>query len=471
MAISSPVGPWRRPHATTVALAGLGGLTVASYVYGAQPHLPYGFPFRDLALAQALLFGCAAWVMLTGLVGRPAFIVILTVAILCRVPLVFHPPYFSTDVYRYVWDGRVQGAGINPYRYIPADPALAALRDTTIYPHINRRDYAHTIYPPLAQGIFLAVTRISQGVTGMKTAMVAFEGMTLWILCIVLGRLGLPPARVLLYAWHPLVLRQYAGDGHIDAAAITFIVIALWAHVRRWEGLVGVALGCATLVKLYPALLFPALYRRWGWKMPVAMGATFVAGYLPYLGVGAGVIGFIPGYAGEEGILTGDRFFLLSLVRRVVAAVPTPVYIGAAIVALLVIAYRGLRAEDRTAVGDVRYGAVVATAFVVLFSTHYLWYFGWVALFLCFAPTIALLYLTGAATFLYSVLGFRPFFGLRSEMPSFDVALYVPFALFALGERWPAVFAQRHVRGGTPDAAAQGAHAGPQRIELGGRET
>jgi alpha-1,6-mannosyltransferase len=470
MVISSPVGPWRGPHATMIAIAGLGGLTVASYVYGAQPHLPDAFPFKDLALVQTLLFGCAAWIVLTRQVGRSAFIVILTVAILCRVPLVFHLPYFSTDVYRYVWDGRVQGAGINPYRYIPADPALAALRDTVIYPRINRRDYAHTIYPPLAQGIFLAVTRISQGVTGMKAAMVGFEAMTLWILCIVLGRLGLSPARVLLYAWHPLVLWQYAGDGHIDAAAITFIVIALWAHVRRWEGLAGVALGCATLVKLYPALLFPALYRRWGWKMPVAMGATFVVGYLPYLGAGAEVIGFIPGYAREEGLLTGDRFFLLSLARRVGAVVPTQVYVGAAIVGMLVIAYRMLREHDRTALGDVRYGAVVATAFLVLFSTHYLWYFGWAVLFLCFAPTIALLYLTGAATFLYSALGFRPFFGLRSEMPSFDVALYVPFALFVLGGCWPAVVAQRHVRGRTPDAAAQGAHAGPQRAELGGRE-
>src|SRR5689334_16872053 len=123
MVMSRPGSPWRGPHATSLALVALGGLTVASYIYGAQPHLPDAFPFRDLALVQALFFGCAAWIVLTGQVSRPAFIVILTVAILCRVPLVFHPPYFSTDVYRYVWDGRVQGAGINPYRYIPADPA------------------------------------------------------------------------------------------------------------------------------------------------------------------------------------------------------------------------------------------------------------------------------------------------------------------------------------------------------------
>jgi alpha-1,6-mannosyltransferase len=428
-------GRWRT-HPTTAALTGLGVLTVASYVYGAQPHFPYIFPFGafgEVALIQALLFGSSAWIVLTGRVSRPAFIVIVVVAILCRGLLVVRPPYFSTDVYRYVWDGRVQAAGINPYRYVPSDPALAPLRDAAIYPYINRRDYAHTIYPPLAQVIFLGATRIAPSVTGIKAAMAGFEAVTVWLLCALLARLGLPRGRVLLYAWHPLVVWQYAGDGHVDAAAITFIVAALFAHVRRRETLTGVALGCAALVKFYPALLFPALYRRWGWKMPAAMIATFVAGYLPYLGVGAGVIGFLPIYAGEEGIFSGRRFFLLNVARRLGAAVPVPVYIGIALAALLIIAYRVLREQNRTLLSDLQAGAALSTAFVVLFSTHYLWYFGWVVPFLCFAPTVALLYLTGVPPFLFSALGLRPFVGLGGEMPSFDVVLYLPFALLGLG--------------------------------------
>ena len=74
-----------------------------------------------------------------------------------RLMVMLSPPFLSSDLYRYVWDGRVQAAGINPYLYIPADPALAGLRDTAIFPHINRADYAPTIYPPVAQAIFLAV--------------------------------------------------------------------------------------------------------------------------------------------------------------------------------------------------------------------------------------------------------------------------------------------------------------------------
>jgi hypothetical protein len=372
--------------------------------------------------------------VLAGRVTKVAFGVILAVAMLCRVLLVLGPLTFSTDVYRYVWDGRVQRAGINPYQYIPADPALARLRDTAIYPRINRRDYAHTIYPPLAEGIFLLVARISPSVTAMKAAVVGFEAMTVWALCALLGQLGLPRGRVLLYAWHPLILWQYAGDGHIDAAASTFVAIALLAHVRRREALTGAALGCAALVKLYPLVLFPAFYRRWGWKMPAALAATVTAGYLPYLRVGTGVIGFIPGYVREEGILTGERFFLLNLARLTGAAVPTAAYIAAALLVLAAIGYRVLREPQRTAMGDVRASAVLTTALVVLFSTHYLWYFGWVVPFLCVAPTAALFYLTGAAMFLYTAVAYRPFFGLRGEMPAFDVALYGPFALCLAGE-------------------------------------
>ena len=63
-------------------------------------------------------------------------------------------------MYRYVWDGRVQLAGINPYRYVPAADQLAFLRDAAVYPNINRAEYAHTVYPPVAQAIFaLAAAR------------------------------------------------------------------------------------------------------------------------------------------------------------------------------------------------------------------------------------------------------------------------------------------------------------------------
>ena len=104
-----------------------------------------------------------------------------------RLALLFVEPYLSTDIYRYVWDGRVQAAGINPYRHVPSAPEVAHLRDAAIFPNINRADYAVTIYPPAAQAIFLAVTRLGESVVAMKLGLLAFEccdrGRCCWRCC------------------------------------------------------------------------------------------------------------------------------------------------------------------------------------------------------------------------------------------------------------------------------------------------
>src|SRR5262249_42509982 len=106
---------------------------------------------RDLSsfIVAALLQG-AGWSVAAFLVarrddgGRTALAVILTTAVLLRIGALTAPVYLSDDIYRYIWDGRVQAAGINPYRYIPTDTHLAPLRDETVYPNINRNNYAPT---------------------------------------------------------------------------------------------------------------------------------------------------------------------------------------------------------------------------------------------------------------------------------------------------------------------------------------
>ncbi len=137
-------------------------------------HFVIGFGL--VAMYQALLYLVAVWVVLNRPVDRWTFVIILVCAAGCRLVCLFSPPFLSTDIFRYVWDGQVQAAGINPYRYIPADPHLAFLRDLDIYPHINRRTYAHTIYPPGAQMLFLLITRIGASVLWMKAGMVGAGG-------------------------------------------------------------------------------------------------------------------------------------------------------------------------------------------------------------------------------------------------------------------------------------------------------
>jgi len=69
------------------------------------------------------------------------------------------------------------------------------------------------------------------------------------------------------------------------------------------------------LVKFFPVILLPAIYRRWDKKLPIAFVTTIVICYLPYvLGAGAGVLGFLPQYAKAEGLQSGERYYLLDLI-------------------------------------------------------------------------------------------------------------------------------------------------------------
>ncbi len=143
--------------------------------------------FLKLVLIESGVFIASCWITLRAQAKRSTFFIVIIFAGLFRLSLLFAPPYLSDDIYRYIWDGRVQAAGINPYRYIPAEPELANLRDDKIYPRINRRDVAHTIYPPIAEGVWFLTTRISESVTWMKATMILFEAMAIWAIANLLA--------------------------------------------------------------------------------------------------------------------------------------------------------------------------------------------------------------------------------------------------------------------------------------------
>ncbi len=336
----APDQPGSTPPATTATLLVLLGLASIAILFLAKPKVAalQIDSFLWLAGAQAILCLAGAALVWNRRSSRAVFWIIFGVGVLLRLGLVGETPKLSDDVYRYIWDGRVQTAGINPYRYIPADPHLAFLRDDAIYPHINRRDYAPTIYPPFTQMFFFAVTRVSESIVWFKTVLLGLEGLTLWLLARLLVSFKLPRERVLIYAWNPLVIWEFS-SGHIDFLMTPLVLLALLARRRRRDALTGVLLGCAALVKFFPLVMFPALYRRWGWKMPFAAALTICLGYLPYVGAGAGVFGFLPGYVGEEEMGNG-RFFLLLLARYVTGGIeiPAAAYLILCFVALLFLA-------------------------------------------------------------------------------------------------------------------------------------
>jgi alpha-1,6-mannosyltransferase len=387
----------------------------------------HGFVF--VALAQGALYLSAVWLVVRYQSPRHALALILAVAALMRVGAVLTPPYLSDDLYRYIWDGRVEAAGINPYRYVPSDTHLAALRDATIYPNINRRTYAPTIYPPVAEYIFLAATRLSESVSWMKATMAVFDVAGMVMLLRLLALIGLPRERILIYAWHPLPIWEFAGSGHVDAVVVGFVALALWWRRREAAWLTGVALACAALVKFFPAVIFPALYRRWDWKMPLAAVAVTIAAYLPFIGAGLGVLGFVPGYISEEGLDSGAGFFVWNLLHFWFSLGKGSVLLYLA-AAAAVLAAAGIHVILSDLTGDRFFSAVAALAalFTLLLSPHFPWYFAWLVPFLCFAPSPAMLYLSVSSLLLYFISGGPDLDGGRTLIEAF---IYGPFAALA----------------------------------------
>src|SRR5215471_7773981 len=94
---------------------------------------------RVVAFVISLCVAGAMWLLAVvivrhGRLSRRAIWLVLAVAVAMRLLTLAAPPMLSSDVYRYVWDGRMQLAGINPYRYLPIADELAFLRDEAVYP-------------------------------------------------------------------------------------------------------------------------------------------------------------------------------------------------------------------------------------------------------------------------------------------------------------------------------------------------
>lgn len=419
------------------------GLTLPQPIIG-QFGIGYGGAldhFVILGCVQGLVYFIAVALILRGAISARTIWIILGFASIFRLMVVVFPPFLSNDMYRYIWDGWVQAAGINPYRYIPDDSHLAFLRDQAVFPDINRASYAHTIYPPAAEVIFFIASSVGRilaipPVLTMKLAMLILEGGGVWAMIRLLDHARLPRARILIYAWNPLPVWEFAGSGHVDAIAIFFIAMALLAVCTGRPGWGAAALAGAVLTKFLPMILLPALWRQWDWKFAFVFIAIIVALYLPYLGVGKGVLGFLGGYGAQEGIDSGQGIFLLSLLRQVVALPPYAAALYLAVAALglaalgILMVFRKptqLPSEALTRL-IARRAMLLGCVLMVALSPHYPWYYCWLLIPACIVPWPGALYLVTATFLLYLNPTHMGLF-----WPAF---VYGPFMLLALRDAW-----------------------------------
>jgi len=226
-----------------------------------------------------------------------------------RLTLVLAPPALSDDVYRYAWDGRVLGAGYNPYDHAPADATLAHLRGDE-WERINNPEL-RTIYPPMAQALFAAWAAIWPTATGFKLLSSAFD---IGVLCMIILLAGGSPFRRrgsprdeaqhravlagVFYGLNPTVCIETGMSGHVEPLALLPMLVAVLLSTRVHAGgdpaparsgfggwLAPPLLGLACATKLAPTLLWPVLARR-DWRFWLGVPIVLVAVYLPFSSAG-----------------------------------------------------------------------------------------------------------------------------------------------------------------------------------------
>ena len=218
----------------------------------------------------------------------------LALAALWRIPFLMTPPGPDDDIHRYLWDGRVQRLGYNPYSVIPADPALAGLH-TPETRELNNPEVPSP-YPAGAQLFFRAVTAIHESIFAFKIAFVICDFAIVLVLVNVLRRSGQGEHWVLAYAWHPLIAANVAGSGHIDILGALLLLVSAAALGRHWRMMAAIAFALAVAVKFLPIVLTPLYWRRVRVRDALLAALIFGVLYVPFLEHGRIPIGSLSTY-------------------------------------------------------------------------------------------------------------------------------------------------------------------------------
>jgi Glycosyltransferase family 87 len=319
----------------------------------------------------------------------------LVLAALWHLPFLLTPPGSDDDVHRYLWDGRVQRLGYNPYTVVPSDPALGALHIPETRA-LNNPDVPSP-YPAGAQLFFRAITAIHESVFALKVAFVVCDSAIVLVLLDILRRSGQGAHWVLAYAWNPLLATDVAGSGHIDIVGALLLLVSIAALQRRWRAAAAVAFGLAVAVKFLPIVLLPLYWRRV--RTRDAVLAAIVVGllYAPFFNHGRIPIGSLGTYV--------QRFRFNDPVFATLEGVAAPQLVAG--LAVLVGFLTAIWMRRKSAEGSSDAFAWPMAASLLCAPVVYPWYLLWLLPFLRSASTVPIIIWTVSIIPTYDVWHLR----------------------------------------------------------------
>jgi hypothetical protein len=353
------------------------------------------------AFAVFLIAVLAVWRARPDLSSRLVWPIVI-VGIALRLAVAPIRPATTTDIYRYLWEGQVVRAAMNPYAEAPDSPRLRHLRNWVweIVPFKS----VPAAYPPVAQYAFALAGFIpGPPVIVLKLVLALFDVGTVLLLVSILAAMKQPKSWVILYAWHPLAICELVARGHLDTIGIFFMVLAFRllligrpcerSQQRRrllMAALSGAALAMSVLAKGYALVIAPFLFlaarprRR---VFLVAMAATAALAYAPFASAGLGLFRgatmYGRGWRGNSSV-----FALLNLALSRVSthhdAIARAICLVALVAWVAALLRKAMLAPGDQA-GTARYALLALIGFFLFSPAVYPWYLAWTIPWLCLA--------------------------------------------------------------------------------------
>ena len=285
------------------------------------------------------------------------------------------PPGLDDDIHRYVWDGRIQRLGYNPYIVVPSDPALASLH-TSETRTLNNPEVPSP-YPPGAQLFFRAVAAIHESTFALKVAFVVCDLAIVFVLLDILHG----EHWVLAYAWHPLLAIEVAGSGHVDIVGVLLLLVSAAALVRRWRAVAAVAFGLAVAVKLLPIVLLPLYWKRVRIRDGALAAVVLGLLYVPFLDHGRIPFGSLGTYV--------QRFRFNDPVFATLERVTAPQVVAGLAVLVGIVTAIWMRRTSAELASDAFAWPMAAS--LLCAPVVYPWYMLWLLPFIRSTPTVPLM--------------------------------------------------------------------------------
>jgi len=353
---------------------------------------------------------------------------IIIFALMFRLTLLPMAP--SDDIYRYLWEGKLQLHGISPYSHSPESSSLELLRDR-FFSGINHK-HLTTIYPPLTLMVFAIADFISHSIITMKSVFLVFDVLSIFLLLRFLKVMKKNPLNVLVYAWSPLILISFASRGHCDSLHIFFVILAMYLCAIRKKLRSTVSIALAVMSKFIFIIVVPFLVSAKKFKYTLVFFTIITILYLPYISAGKGLFSTLFHFGTQYHFNDSAHFliFCLCIGSPLASKIVTALIFGTVLLILYKRHLNLLTVDDngnlhksplppgqtlRTGTkggGEKRgnielnnfvlnYAFVAIGTFLIFSPTLHPWYLTWIVPFLCFNKNRAWLILTGTVVCYY----------------------------------------------------------------------